>query len=225
MINPMNLMGARKGGEYIPPGDTVGLWHFNSTLAATVGSDASVIETPGPNYVTGEFSQGIRGKVSDFTNPAILAPVNFSLSSFPSVNCTVEAFINASSGIARTAFNTNSSSLPISVGIGTSDFNMKVTTTDSTHLFYWNDTFYPDLSAATWYHMALVFDGDNEEVRLYVDGSWIHTADATGKTFADIDDLRMGTDDKYLDEVRVSSVVRYTGETTYTVPTSEFAAD
>ncbi len=77
-----------------------------------------------------------------------------------------------------------------------------------------------------WHHVALVFYSTSGEARLYLDGQAFGNPFSVGSTIENsVEALKTGNNlDGALDEVRISNVARYTGET-YDAPTSPFACD
>lgn len=77
-----------------------------------------------------------------------------------------------------------------------------------------------------WHHVALVFYSTSGEARFYLDGQTFGNPFSVGSAIKNsVDALNAGSNlDGALDEVRISSVDRYTGET-YNMPTSPFTCD
>jgi len=85
------------------------------------------------------------------------------------------------------------------------------------------------ITAGRWTHYAGVYDPSLGQARLYIDGVLLSTATPHGTPTANDDDLRIGIDwdmgcpmAGVIDEVRLSSVARYTSDFT---PAVSFAAD
>jgi hypothetical protein len=78
----------------------------------------------------------------------------------------------------------------------------------------------------TWHHVAGVFSKDTAEMRIYVDGEAFAESSGLGIVINNTtESLRVGEElSGGVDEVRISDVARYTGET-YTIPTSPFTCD
>jgi len=85
-------------------------------------------------------------------------------------------------------------------------------------------------SGGSWHHIA--WTNDNGSHALYVDGTRAGTNTSsgstklgpTGSTFALAGGVVSGTNDCHIDEIRISSSVRYTGAS-FTVPTAPFVND
>ena len=85
------------------------------------------------------------------------------------------------------------------------------------------------VTAGAWYHYAGVYDPANSEARTYINGVEAASSATNGAPTANDDDLRIGIDWDFgcptlgvIDEVRLSSVVRYTSDFT---PDTVFTSD
>ena len=87
------------------------------------------------------------------------------------------------------------------------------------------------MSTGSFYHSAIVKEGN--EFRSYSNGVWTQTAtNANNLPSLTLIDLFIGNDDTegrqlpgWLDEVRISETVRYTGEGIYSIPSARFTND
>ncbi len=85
------------------------------------------------------------------------------------------------------------------------------------------------VTAGSWYHYAGIYDPATSAARTYVNGTQLASATTAGTPTANDDDLRIGIDWDFgcptlgvIDEVRISSVVRYSADFT---PDITFVAD
>jgi hypothetical protein len=77
-----------------------------------------------------------------------------------------------------------------------------------------------------WHHVAAVFNASTSYLRLYMDGEELHSWESGAHAFTNSDDvLKVGVDlDGRVDEMRISNVARYTGDT-YTIQSEPFQND
>ena len=140
---------------------------------------------------------------------------------------TLECFVKVNgSGTTQTIFDMRE--------VSTSDEAPNIGITTSNRLFYdrsYNAIYGSTiLSPGNWYHVALVRSPGDSSIRLYLDGN-LQGEITDSIYYGDSKPLRIGLNvssqnplNGYVDEVRLSTVGRYSGSS-YTVPTAPFVSD
>ena len=201
---------------------------ISTTQSKFGGSSLFVSNSPGGNSVTGSAIKN--QEPMDFMPGSMKNPAGFH-------GYTLEAFVRYSSFPFGTTTGEGASG-PFNVSKGGDGFvkwtfgangQGKITFTYPAGGLYGGTTVQEStasLSLNTWHHIALVID--TTTVSLYVDGSRKVTTTINDQSPYNVGEFYIGSIYSgyavYVDEVRQSSIARYSG-TTFTVPTSEFTHD
>jgi hypothetical protein len=204
----------------LPAGTVVGLWHFDDNITGAIGPDFNIQTVQNTHYYEGRFDKGIDMDTWGYANlPASIDPevTPVTIEYWVKPNIIYRSLMNLRTGDDHSGdytmtFNQASDKV----------WNITWRTTANTTAF--NHVLDPAPALDVWTHMAMVIG--REEVSWYVDG--IRRKVLTRAAIAAIGTMRpfkcVSTDSiegPYWDELRVSTVEQYTGDS-FTVPTTPF---
>jgi hypothetical protein len=208
--------------------------------AVAAGRTANTITTNGNAKIArGQSKSGGASAIFDGTGDYLTVPYNQILNKWNATSYTLEYWIRFSD-LNKLSYSDEGVVIPNAVGNGNAVLTQTYwsfgpISTGVVRMFYYNggsfitvSTTGVTLSIDTWYHLAMVHNSGT--IKIYVDGTERASASVSGTpNFTDIGNTPLnightGTNGftGYMDEIRVSSSVRYT--TTFT-PSATFTND
>lgn len=234
VISPIGLRNRCHGGGNPIPGITLSLNHLDGLDGATSTTDdiSTVIWT-----LTGSELDTAQAK---FGVSSLLIPAGAGTATAASLtalnvtgNWTIEMFVrlsNVTTSSARLRLRNFAASDDVfaltvnTIGGGDNGILGEVYNSGGSTIISISDVV-TTINANTWYHIALVKNGTTYS--LYFDGNRLGTdttATAPGSPGNYLFENLKDADDAWIDEVRLSQIVRYSGAT-YTIPTTAFIVD